>query len=90
MKVGYSLMIKSMKVGAMPHVKHFTVKKKKRTTESFHVLTSLFPVDEGLRGAFGSMISVNMGASSDLTSGTTNNMAMSAQRKQVFAKTAIV
>lgn len=57
---------------------------------NFHGLTSLFPVDEGLRGAFGSMISVNMGASSDLTSGTTNNMAMSAQRKQVFAKTAIV
>lgn len=47
-------------------------------------------VDEGLRGAFGSMISVNMGASTDLTAGNTNNMAMSAQRKQVFAKTAIV
>ncbi|XP_062592724.1 atrial natriuretic peptide receptor 1-like [Saccostrea cucullata] len=46
--------------------------------------------DEGLRGAFGSMISVNMGASTDLTSGTTSNMSMSAQRKQVFAKTAIV
>lgn len=46
--------------------------------------------DEGLRGAFGSMISVNMGASTDLTAGNTNNMAMSAQRKQVFAKTAIV
>ncbi|KAK3089985.1 hypothetical protein FSP39_008227, partial [Pinctada imbricata] len=45
--------------------------------------------DEGLRGAFGSMISVNMGSGADI-SGVSSNMALSAQRKQVFTKTAIL
>ncbi|XP_069127745.1 atrial natriuretic peptide receptor 2-like [Argopecten irradians] len=45
--------------------------------------------DAGLRGAFGSMVSMTCGSGQDLT-GKSNNMAMSALRKQVFAKTAIV
>ncbi|XP_071147062.1 atrial natriuretic peptide receptor 1-like [Mytilus edulis] len=43
--------------------------------------------DDGLRGAFGSMISVNCTSNNDMSG--TNSMAMSATRKQVFAKTAI-
>ncbi|KAJ8306224.1 hypothetical protein KUTeg_016769 [Tegillarca granosa] len=66
------------------------IKRKLLFDESWIIPYDQVKEDDGLRGAFGSMISVNISGSQSEMSGTASSMALSAMRKQVFAKTAFL